>query len=89
MKTQLKNAVARTRNIAKSVSGKAALVGAGSLAGTGAAMASEGSQPWSEAFSTLSVQATGMAAEAWPVVVGVVGSLLAIGLFKKFANKAT
>lgn len=43
----------------------------------------------SAAFTEIQSQATDMAASAWPVVVGVVGSLIAIGLFKKFANKAS
>lgn len=89
MKTQLQTAVARTRNVAKSVSGKAALIGAATLAGTSAAMASETGSAASAAFSELSTQASDMASEAWPVVTAIVGSLLAIGLFKKFANKAT
>lgn len=89
MKTQLQNAVARTRNVAKSVSGKAALIGAGTLAGTTAAMASDTGSAASAAFTELQTQASDMASQAWPVVTAIVGSLLAIGLFKKFANKAT
>ncbi|APE31546.1 hypothetical protein BOX17_11670 [Halomonas aestuarii] len=41
------------------------------------------------AFTALQSEADAMAGYAWPVVAGIVGSLLAIGLFKKFANKAT
>jgi len=41
------------------------------------------------AFAEIESQASDLAASAWPVVVGVVGSLIAIGLFKKFANKAS
>jgi|GEM_PF-1479932 len=92
MKTQLKNAVARTGNIAKSTYGKASLIGVGMVTGTTAALASDtggASSAASTAFSQLQSQASDMAGQAWPVVTAIVGSLLAIGLFKKFANRAT
>lgn len=41
------------------------------------------------AFTEMQSQASDMASSAWPVVVTVVGGLIAIGLFKKFANKAS
>lgn len=56
------------------------------LMGSAAANAQESA---TAAFTEIQSQATAMAASAWPVVVGVVGSLIAIGLFKKFANKAS
>lgn len=43
----------------------------------------------SSAFTEMQSQASEMASSAWPVVVTVVGGLIAIGLFKKFANKAS
>jgi len=90
MKTQLKNAVVRTRFALRNVAGKATAVSVTMIGGTTAAMASEGGgSAASAAFSELSSQASSMASEAWPVVTAIVGSLLAIGLFKKFANKAT
>ncbi|OLO04862.1 major coat protein [Salinicola socius] len=89
MKTRLKNAVVRTRFALRNVAGKATAVSVTMIGGTTAAMASEGGSAASAAFSALSSQASSMASEAWPVVTAIVGSLLAIGLFKKFANKAT
>ena len=62
--------------------------GAALLMGSAVAHAQEATGA-AAAFTELQTQASEMAASAWPVVVGVVGSLLAIGLFKKFANKAT
>lgn len=62
--------------------------GAALLMGSAAAHAQEASSA-EAAFTELQTQASNMASNAWPVVVAVVGSLLAIGLFKKFANKAT
>ncbi|WP_110690673.1 major coat protein [Salinicola endophyticus] len=90
MKTQLKDALVTTRNAARSIPGKVAMIGVGTIATASAAMASDsGGSAASQAFSELSSQASSMAGEAWPVVTAIVGSLLAIGLFKKFANKAT
>lgn len=64
--------------------------GAALLMGSAVAHAQEASATGAQAaFNELQSQASDMAGYAWPVVVGVVGSLLAIGLFKKFANKAT
>lgn len=88
MKT-LQNAVVRTRFALKKVAGKASAVSLTMVAGTTAAMASDGGSAASAAFSELASQASDMAGEAWPVVTAIVGSLLAIGLFKKFANRAT
>lgn len=62
--------------------------GAALLMGSAVAHAQEATNAQA-AFNELQSQASDMAGYAWPVVVGVVGSLLAIGLFKKFANKAT
>ncbi|MBZ9538922.1 capsid protein [Modicisalibacter tunisiensis] len=64
--------------------------GAGALVVSGFASATT-SDPSAatQAFSELQTQASDMASQAWPVVTAIVGSLLAIGLFKKFANKAT
>lgn len=58
------------------------------LMGSAAAHAQEATGA-AAAFTELQSQASDMADSAWPVVVGVVGSLIAIGLFKKFANKAS
>lgn len=41
------------------------------------------------AFSSLQSQASDFASDAWPVVTAVVGSLVAISMFKKFANRAS
>ncbi|WIX31600.1 capsid protein [Salinicola sp. JS01] len=90
MKTRLKNALVTTRNAARSIPGKVAMIGVGTIATASAAMASDaGGSAASAAFKSLQDQGSSMASEAWPVVTAIVGSLLAIGLFKKFANKAT
>ncbi|WP_339935348.1 major coat protein [Vreelandella glaciei] len=62
--------------------------GAALLMGSAVAHAQEATGA-AAAFSELEQQAAEMAGYAWPVVVGVVGSLIAIGIFKKFANKAS
>tara|TARA_R110002167_G_scaffold263903_1_gene470647 strand:+ start:660 stop:917 length:258 start_codon:yes stop_codon:yes gene_type:complete len=83
-KQTLIHTVAATFNGAKAkIAGGAAL-----LMGSAVAHAQEATGA-AAAFSELETRASEMASSAWPVVVGVVGSLLAIGLFKKFANKAT
>ncbi|AJY52132.1 major coat protein [Halomonas sp. KO116] len=83
-KQTLIHTVAATFNGAKAkIAGGAAL-----LMGSAVAHAQEATGA-AAAFSELESQAAEMAGYAWPVVVGVVGSLLAIGVFKKFANKAT
>lgn len=83
-KQTLIHTVAATFNGAKAkIAGGAAL-----LMGSAVAHAQEATGA-AAAFSELEQQAAEMAGYAWPVVVGVVGSLLAIGVFKKFANKAT
>lgn len=74
----VKQAVTTTRG---KIAGGAAL-----LMGSAAANAQESA---TAAFAEIQTQASDMAASAWPVVVAVVGSLIAIGLFKKFANKAS
>ncbi|KFC49906.1 major coat protein, partial [Halomonas sp. SUBG004] len=43
----------------------------------------------SAAFDAVAEQGTEMAGYAWPVVGAITASLIGIGLFKKFANKAT
>lgn len=77
--------------LSQKAAAKTATVGALTLSGIGVAAASSGgtSSAASTAFSELQSQASDMASQAWPVVTAIVGSLLAIGLFKKFANKAT
>lgn len=74
---------------AKSANAKMATGALMLVAGAGSAHATETSSAADQAFTTLETNATDMADKAWPVVATVVGSLLAIGLFKKFANKAT
>ncbi|MGM0986558.1 MAG: major coat protein [Pseudomonadota bacterium] len=59
------------------------------LAVAGTANASEGGTGAEAAFSALESQASDFADSAWPVVVAVVGSLIAISMFKKFANRAS
>ncbi|MFC0267559.1 major coat protein [Kushneria aurantia] len=91
----MKNKLAYLRALSQKKAAQLSTAGALTLAGIGAAQAAEGggsggaSASYSQAFSTLESQAGDMASQAWPVVIGVVGSLLAIGLFKKFANKST
>lgn len=81
----------KTRLIALARSGKAKLATGGAMIlASGSALAEpEISSQAEAAFTQLQAQATELAGYAWPVVVTVVGALLAIGLFKRFANKAT
>ncbi|MCK0713370.1 major coat protein [Chromohalobacter sarecensis] len=87
MKTKLQY----LRALSQKAAAKTAAAGALTMTGIGVAAASDGgaTSSASEAFGELQSQASQMASDAWPVVVGVVGSLLAISLFKKFANRAT
>ncbi|MBR2515595.1 MAG: hypothetical protein IKE45_16585 [Halomonas sp.] len=75
----VKHAATTTRG---KIAGGAALLMASAAANAQATDASS-------AFSEMQSQASEMASSAWPVVVTVVGGLIAIGLFKKFANKAS
>ncbi|WP_136066428.1 major coat protein [Modicisalibacter radicis] len=81
----------KTRALAGRLNAKATagIAGASALVVAGTASASETSSAAQQAFDSLQSQATDMASSAWPVVTAIVGSLLAIGLFKKFANKST
>lgn len=81
------NTIAKNvNNFAISTRGK---IAGGSALLMGSAAANAQATGAEAAFAELQTQASEMAGYAWPVVVGVVGSLLAIGLFKRFANKAT
>ena len=84
----LNNIVHHVKHAATTTRGKVA-GGAALLMGSAVAHAQTAPTGAEAAFNELQSQASDMAGYAWPVVVGVVGSLLAIGLFKKFANMAT
>ncbi len=67
---------------------KAKIVGGAALfMASAAAHAQEAAA--SAAFDAVAEQGTEMAGYAWPVVGAITASLIGIGLFKKFANKAT
>lgn len=68
---------------------KAKIAGGAALFMASAAAHAQEATGAEQAFSELESQASELAGQAWPVVIAVVGSLLAIGLFKKFANKAS
>ncbi|TFH86972.1 capsid protein [Billgrantia azerbaijanica] len=59
------------------------------LAGIGTAHASGSGSGASAAFGELQSQAESFANDAWPVVIAVVGGLVAISMFKKFASRAS
>lgn len=41
------------------------------------------------AMTSISTEATTLAAAAWPILTGIVVAVIGMKLFKKFANKAT
>lgn len=65
-------------------------VGALALVGSTAAMASTApASQGASAISELQAQATELITAAWPVAIAIVGGLIGIKLFKKFANSVT
>ncbi|GAB2782164.1 hypothetical protein GCM10027040_05270 [Halomonas shantousis] len=88
--TQLKSSIAKTRALAANTRTKATALGTLAFVSAGSAFASgTETSAAQQAFDELQSQAADMASSAWPVVTAIVGSLLAIGLFKKFAHKAS
>lgn len=55
------------------------------FAASGANAASQGET----AIAAIGTEAAALAAAAWPIVIAVVTSFIAMKLFKKFANKST
>ncbi len=64
--------------VAASAASAVVVSGAASAAGEGAA-----------AIAAVATEAAGLADAAWPVAIAIVGSLVGIKLFKKYANKAS
>ena len=83
----MKNALRKLAHAARNRYTQAGAATTGLLvAGTASAQEATGA---SAAFGEIQSQVNELASDAWPVVIAVVGSLIAISLFKKFANRAS
>ncbi len=83
---KLRTIVQHVTHAAATTQGKV-VAGASLFMASAAAHAQEAAA--SAAFDAVAEQGTEMAGYAWPVVGAITASLIGIGLFKKFANKAT
>lgn len=65
-------------------------VGVGAMASSAVALATTApASQGAAAITALEAEATTMIDAAWPVATLIVGAMIAIKLFKKFANKAS
>ncbi|MGM0784626.1 MAG: major coat protein [Pseudomonadota bacterium] len=90
LKAHTKKHLDKTLTLAQRGQAKIATAAGLALASIGTAHAGgDGGGSASAAFTTLQSQASDFASDAWPVVTAVVGGLVAISMFKKFANRAS
>jgi len=86
----MKNAIQNARFKLTKVAGKAAFVSTALIGTTATAMASEtGSSAAVAAMESMESQGTEMIGAAWPIATTILGGLIGIKLFKKFANRAS
>ncbi|WP_251978746.1 major coat protein [Salinicola avicenniae] len=86
----MKNVIQGTRTTLQQFAGKAALASAALVGTTATAMASEsGTSAAVAAMESMGSQGSEMIGAAWPIATTIVGGLIGIKLFKKFANRAS